>query len=106
MLSTTKEDRRDIGPSRDELLTVWEACSLGRAFGADQIPKEATAASPDCLGDFLRVVGASIFQEDVSSGMMLVMFVLLEAILSLVTVEKKGKVEKHTDCRQRTPLVK
>ena len=77
VLSTTKEDRRDIGPSRDELLTVWEACSLGRAFGADQIPKEATAASPDCLEDFLRVVGASIFQEDVSPGMMLVMFVLL-----------------------------
>ena len=76
-LSTTKEDRLDIGPSRDELMTVWEACSLGRAFGADQIPKEATAASPDCLEDFLRVVGASIFQEDVSSGMMLVMFVLL-----------------------------
>ena len=64
-LKTTREERREIGPTEEELRVVWRACSEQKAFGVDGIPKEATTASDACLDDLLRLVGASIFQEDV-----------------------------------------
>ena len=76
-LSTTRKDRERIGPAAGELLTVYRACDRGKAFGADGLPKEAYEESPEALNDFLEIVEASIFQEQVCDWMMMVMFVLL-----------------------------
>ena len=40
-----------------------------KAFGADGLPKEAFEESPGALDDFLEIVEASIFQEQVCDWM-------------------------------------